>query len=775
MAASDQETEDEDLPQQHSENQLILEEKVSVLRECASLIGKRKRAVQEQLQEAVSQEMALVKKIQGMQDRVNTLEMTRQRQRNLRMELRKNLSKSRERLAQSIFESFSVLGSTSNTASINIASNNNSYGNSNNSSNANSYFINNNEYKDDIRAVMEASVREMLLLDSALDNPTKQSSHRLRTMRGTCLDLRIMAVEEDPTNDTEQEQINEKQEPTKTDSSLPSRLSQEDDDDKTESNKFDPNVPLCPFELNGVCSDPYCRFQHLSSTRPTTKIIPPELLPLPQLNLPPLVPEPNQDANGSTATAPSADVNQDGDKLVMLAGGSSAAPLDTGAGSGQTDGRDRTDADCTISLDATTQVSSSQDSAPAIVSQSNSSHTFDNLQLLSSPLRTEDQDDALPPPAPESSTTPLSITGQAIEEVRFAVHAGRLPLPQTWEECANMVADGAFRIRRQLQENHSTNNNIGMIESSESLPMRLAQIGLDIEKQWTVDTTDRQQQHQKDNIFFQSFTVQRVLMSLLSDHKKGEGFIHTTARVPITTPIQELVSAYLPQIVSLAQQQYQFQEEDDVNINENVATYLCQSVLAMLEQVASDFVNSKHGNDSFPSSSFRNDCLDLFNAMSKIIADLIANSMDSSTDSGSNKSQQLILTPVCAAHLSLGCFIRQFDVVQLRIEWLLNMSQGTCNMFLYSELLWSQLIQLQLCLPVSLVPPSEETNNDNNDAPSSSSNDETKQSKSSETSTTHHHRLPNKIIECHERLAKYLFSLGVVVRNIKPTVGLQME
>jgi Putative zinc-finger domain len=55
---------------------------------------------------------------------------------------------------------------------------------------------------------------------------------------------------------------------------------------------IDPNVPLCPYELGGECSDPYCSYQHLLPRGPGgtwAKILPRELLPLPPLVLLPVV------------------------------------------------------------------------------------------------------------------------------------------------------------------------------------------------------------------------------------------------------------------------------------------------------------------------------------------------------------------------------------------------------------------------------------------------------------------------------------------------------
>jgi hypothetical protein len=43
---------------------------------------------------------------------------------------------------------------------------------------------------------------------------------------------------------------------------------------------IDPNIPLCPYELAGLCLNPYCAYQH-PSIRPLVNILSRELLPLP--------------------------------------------------------------------------------------------------------------------------------------------------------------------------------------------------------------------------------------------------------------------------------------------------------------------------------------------------------------------------------------------------------------------------------------------------------------------------------------------------------------
>lgn len=65
----------------------------------------------------------------------------------------------------------------------------------------------------------------------------------------------------------------------------------------------------CPFELNGVCSNVYCSFQHLSLTSDAPKLLPRELLPLPPLALP------NINASNHTTDADLDNKNQNGELI----------------------------------------------------------------------------------------------------------------------------------------------------------------------------------------------------------------------------------------------------------------------------------------------------------------------------------------------------------------------------------------------------------------------------------------------------------------------------
>ena len=88
-------------------------------------------------------------------------------------------------------------------------------------------------------------------------------------------------------NNIDTSQNNDQQQQQLTDES---KTNNDDDDNNNKNdNHVDPNVALCPYELGGVCADPFCPYQHLNNLqdRPiATSILPREFLPLPELRLP---------------------------------------------------------------------------------------------------------------------------------------------------------------------------------------------------------------------------------------------------------------------------------------------------------------------------------------------------------------------------------------------------------------------------------------------------------------------------------------------------------
>ena len=78
---------------------------------------------------------------------------------------------------------------------------------------------------------------------------------------------------------------------------------------------------------------------------------------------------------------------------------------------------------------------------------------------------------------------------------------------------------------------------------------------------------------------------------------------------------------------------------------------------------------------------------------------------------------QILLTPLFAANISLACNLKLYQKAHARLESLLNYGQGQkggvddgVNLLVFSEVLWSQLLQLRVCLPPTNVDSSQLSN-----------------------------------------------------------------
>jgi Putative zinc-finger domain len=117
-----------------------------------------------------------------------------------------------------------------------------------------------------LKSMLDLAARETLSLD-ALE---PSGRHRREAMRNTCIDAHLMANTGFPT-------------PALTPVST-YRVATEISSEVTEGRRVDPNVPLCPFELAGICADPDCSYQHLEK-RSIGSVLPRELVPLPKIRL----------------------------------------------------------------------------------------------------------------------------------------------------------------------------------------------------------------------------------------------------------------------------------------------------------------------------------------------------------------------------------------------------------------------------------------------------------------------------------------------------------
>ena len=131
-----------------------------------------------------------------------------------------------------------------------------------------------------ISSVLSIVASEVVLTDS-LNNDGWQ--HRRQCMWNTCLDVR-MILSSPATSSPKTEEGGSQEKPM-----------------------IDPNIQLCPYELSGECQDEFCAYQHLKE-RPFGRILPRELLPLPRLvfstNLQ------SEDAASASVAGPSTELNK---------------------------------------------------------------------------------------------------------------------------------------------------------------------------------------------------------------------------------------------------------------------------------------------------------------------------------------------------------------------------------------------------------------------------------------------------------------------------------
>ena len=117
-----------------------------------------------------------------------------------------------------------------------------------------------------LKAILDVGAQEKCELDA--EEPS--GNHRREALIGTCLDCRLMAQRINVGwNDAFQRQSTDVRTPSESLGGARRQL-------------VDPHVTLCPYEISGVCVDPYCSYQHLGN-RPLGCVLPREFLPLPSL------------------------------------------------------------------------------------------------------------------------------------------------------------------------------------------------------------------------------------------------------------------------------------------------------------------------------------------------------------------------------------------------------------------------------------------------------------------------------------------------------------
>jgi hypothetical protein len=117
--------------------------------------------------------------------------------------------------------------------------------------------------KEKIKTFLHINAMETLAVDKAANG----WRWRRESMWNTCLDVRLII------SDTWQNETR----PTNFDRTADSSL-------KPVNDRVDPYIPICPYELSGECQDEYCAYQHLQP-RTFGRVLPREFLPLPHLLL----------------------------------------------------------------------------------------------------------------------------------------------------------------------------------------------------------------------------------------------------------------------------------------------------------------------------------------------------------------------------------------------------------------------------------------------------------------------------------------------------------
>jgi hypothetical protein len=113
-----------------------------------------------------------------------------------------------------------------------------------------------------LKSILDITALDILALDRIVTDGT----HRRQSMWNTCLDVRTL------------------QSHGRTCSKSEPHISIDDAPSENGKSILDPNLPLCPYELSGVCADPDCYYQHFQR-RKQGSIVPRELIPLPKLDI----------------------------------------------------------------------------------------------------------------------------------------------------------------------------------------------------------------------------------------------------------------------------------------------------------------------------------------------------------------------------------------------------------------------------------------------------------------------------------------------------------
>ena len=750
-------------------------EQVDALEACYSLLQKRQETTHAILSQTRQRQATLEAQQTEIQSRLEQQQTTYKRQKTLRDQVSITLDKSRHKLIESVRQALCTLPHYHSQTT--------------RGSSSSSSFLHDNDYQEALWILLYSSVQSLRSKEAALvlslsddrtdhdaSSPPLDSSsllqhqrqmlafQRQRTMNHTCLDFLTLSRTADSPKDTA---ATLQQSPHQSSSSSP-------------ATNFDPNVPLCPEELNnnngdnahGGCTDPFCTFQHLAP--PSLAKLPPELALLAPFRLAPIVrvlllrrddeehehtvPEKGGKTEKEYDTQPahvptksfgemkegeSNDLSDQEEQIIQPEAIPNKDTTPTASSKAPPNSKNPQQPTSKTPEEDDMDMSSDDEQEKHTVIARQPSHTKNEL-VAEPPAENGDlpgngDEDESSTDMAENQAVPIEdlmeyperwiriSTGEGIVSfeqrrdespageldaedflqkwircIRLGLHAGRLALPTTWQSCYEMIATNEF-----------VTNSPEMDETLRATIQSLWNLF------WSASFSDSSNISNHPHIFLQHWNVQCVLASLCDDSMADLDFGQLATLEDGEGSIQDMISLCFPQNKppSTSGNGGDWEMKDLV-----VHGRIILHVLRRVSEMTHDSNN--------PPSMFQ--LKQLFDAIGKSMADLL---QDNET---TVLSRDLLLTPLCAAQMSLGCHLRQYHVVQLRLEWLThysaNLTSHATNWFLYSSLLWSQILQLQVCLP-----PFPEEDSDERD-----------------------------LQELHKALAASLSFLGVTVRHFQP-------
>lgn len=140
-----------------------------------------------------------------------------------------------------------------------------------------------------LKAFLDVNATEALMQDAACRDVEDAATARRWSLWNTCLDCVLMMRGTDTHSgaysgrtimEFSRNVVDDFAEATSVKSVVNGKA-----EDVDSYHHLDPNVALCPYEIAGLCANPYCTYQHLTAIPSRSNIVPREMLPLPALTL----------------------------------------------------------------------------------------------------------------------------------------------------------------------------------------------------------------------------------------------------------------------------------------------------------------------------------------------------------------------------------------------------------------------------------------------------------------------------------------------------------